>query len=258
MPTKILITKKIIAKNAILLVGLPGIGLVGKISIDYLLKELRPEKIAEIYSDSFPPSVHTKNSKVHLIKDEIYYLKYKKKDFFFLVGPVQPTLDFKVGSSHEHYEFAETMISFFKSSGVKEIITLAGINIGDKRINVKPHVIVAGTDDIIIKKWKTCGAKSDKKEGLISGAAGLFVGICKLHKMAGACLMGETNAQLIYGDQGSAKSVIEVLKKRFGFKLKMGLIDKEAKEIETAFKDLNMQLEVMADEVPQGNLPYVR
>ena len=78
MPTKILVTKKVTAKNAILLVGLPGIGLVGKITADYLLKELKPEKVAEIYSDSFPPSVHTKNSKVHLIKDEIYYLKYKK------------------------------------------------------------------------------------------------------------------------------------------------------------------------------------
>ena len=258
MPTKILVTKKVVAKNAVLLVGLPGIGLVGKISIDYLLKELSPEKIAEIYSDSFPPSVHTKNSRVYLIKDEVYYLKYKKKEFFFLVGPVQPTLDFKVGSSHEHYEFAETMISFFKSSGVGEVITLAGINIGDKRLNVKPKVIVAGNDDLIIKEWKNFGAKVDKKEGLISGAAGLLVGICRLHKMTGACLMGETNAQLVYGDQGSAKSVLEVLKKRFGFNLKMSSIDKDAKEIEKAFKDLNMQLEALEDEAPQGNLPYVR
>ncbi|MBT4870285.1 MAG: hypothetical protein HON47_01815 [Candidatus Diapherotrites archaeon] len=258
MPTKILVTKKIAAKNAILLVGLPGIGLVGKISVDYLLKELKPERIAEVYSDAFPPSVHTKNSKIHLIKDEIYYLNYKKQDFFFLVGPVQPTLDFKVGSSHEHYEFAETLISFFKASGVSEVITLAGINIGDKRINIKPKVIAAGTDDATLKKWKKMGAKEDKKEGLISGAAGLFVGICKLHKMTGACLMGETNAQLIYGDQGSAKAIIEVLKKRFGFKVKMKLIDKEAKEIETAFKDLNMQLESLEEETPNNNLPYVR
>lgn len=258
MPTKILVTKKLATKNAVLIVGLPGIGLVGKISIDYLLKELSPEKIAEVYSDSFPPSVHTKNSKVHLIKDEIYYLKYKKQDFFFLVGPVQPTLDFKVGSAHEHYEFAETMISYFKSVGVNEVITLAGLNIGEKRINMKPKIVVAGTDDVTIKKWKKFGAKEDKKEGLISGAAGLFVGIGRLQKMTGACLMGETNAQLVYGDQGSAKAVIELLKKRFGFKIKMKSIDKEAKEIETAFKDLNQQLESIEDETPIDNLPYVR
>ena len=106
--------------------------------------------------------------------------------------------------------------------------------------------------------WNKCGTKEDKKEGLISGAAGLLVGIGRLHKMTGACLMGETNAQLIYGDQGSAKAVIEVLKKRFGFKVKMSSIDKDAKEIEKAFKDLNQQLETIEDELPHGNLPYVR
>ncbi len=258
MPTKLLVTKKVMAKKAVLLVGLPGIGLVGKISADYLLKELNPEKIAEIYSDSFPPSVHTKNSKVYIIKNEVYYLKTKKQEFFFLVGPVQPTLDFKVGSAHEHYEFAETMISFFKSVGVEEVITLAGINIGDKRMNIKPRVIVAGTDDSVLKKWKKYGAKEDKKEGLISGAAGLLIGVGRLHKMNGACLMGETNAQLIYGDQGSAKAIIEVLKKRFGFKLKMASIEKDAKEIEKAFKDLNQQLEALEEETPVGKLPYVR
>ena len=38
----------------------------------------------------------------------------------------------------------------------------------------------------------------------------------------------------------------------------MKLIDKEAKDIEKAFKDLNMQLEALEDEAPKENLPYVR
>jgi hypothetical protein len=258
MPTKILLTKKVALNNGILLVGLPGIGLVGKIAVDYLLKELKPLKVGEIYSDSFPPSVHTKNSKIHLIKNELFYLTYKKQDFFILAGPVQPTLDFKVGSAHEHYEFSETLVNYFKSTGVKEIITLAGINIGDKRLNQKPGVIVAGTDDEILKTWNKFGTKEDKKEGLISGAAGLLVGLGKLHNMSGACLMGETNAQLVYGDQGSAKRVLEVLSKRFKFNLNMKKIDKEAKDIEKAFNELTKQLEAVEDEIPGGNLPYVR
>ncbi len=258
MATKILLSKKVSLNNGVLLVGLPGIGLVGKISVDYLLKELKPLKIAEIYSDSFPPSIHTKNSKIHLIKNEIYYLNYKKQEFLILAGPVQPTLDFKVGSSHEHYEFSETLVNFFKSVGIKEIITLAGVNIGDKRLNKKPGVIVAGTDDDIIKKWISFGAKSDVKEGLISGAAGLLVGLGKLHNMSGACIMGETNAQLVYGDQGSAKRVLEILSKRFKFKLNMKKIDKEANEIEKAFKDLTMQLEAVEEDKPMDKLPYVR
>ncbi|MCX6804262.1 MAG: PAC2 family protein [Candidatus Diapherotrites archaeon] len=259
MPTRILVIKKLALKDAVLLVGLPGIGLVGKIAVDYLLKQFKTEKVAEILSDSFPPSVHTKESKVFLIKDDVFHFNFKGKDFLFLAGPVQPTLDFKVGSSHEHYEFAETLVNFFKSIGVSEIITLAGINVGDNRINKKPEVIVAGTDDVIIDLWKKFGAKEDKKEGLISGAAGLFVGIGRLHNIKGACLMGETNPQLVYGDHGSAKQVVELISKRFNFMVKMKSIEKDSKQIEKAFKELTTGLEhPVEDETKADNLSYVR
>ena len=259
MATKIFVLKKLSIKDATVLVGLPGIGLVGKIAVDYLLKQFKPEKIAEIYSDSFPPSVHTKGSKIMMIKDELFYLKKGKKEFLFFAGPVQPTLDFKTGSSKEHYEFAETMINFFKSLNVSEIVTLAGVNVAEERMNRKPEVIVAGTDDKVVDIWVKAGAKKEKKEGLIAGAAGLLVGLGKLRRMEGACLMGETNPQLIYGDHGSAKKVIEILSKKFGFKINMKSIEKETKEIEKQFNELNKQLEAVDEEVtPKEGLNYVR
>lgn len=258
MPTKIFVLKRIQTKGATVIVGLPGIGLVGKIAVDYLLKQFKPEKIADVYSDSFPPSVQTKNSKILLIKNELFYMKKGNKEFILFSGPVQPSLDFKAGSSHEHYEFAETMVNYFKSIGVSEIVTLAGVNVGQARLNGKPEVIVAGSDDKIVKAWVTAGAKGDKKEGLIAGAAGLLVGLGRLRQIGGACLMGETNSQLIYGDHGSAKRVIEVLSKKYKFKINMKLIDKETKEIENKFNELNKQLEAIEDEAPSEGLNYVR
>jgi uncharacterized protein (TIGR00162 family) len=257
MPTKILVLKKLQLKEAVLIVGLPGIGLVGKISVDYLLKHLKAELVAEVLSDSFPQSVHTKDSKIHLIKDDIFWFNHKGKDFVILAGPVQPPIDSKPGFSQEHYEFSETLLTFFKSLGVTEIVTLAGINIGDNRISQKPGVIAAATDDEILNLWKKFGAKEDKKEGLISGTAGLMIGLGKLHGIKGTCLMGETNSQLIYGDHGSAKAVILVMCKRFGFKVKMEGIDKDTKAIETAFKELAQQLDDSVES--SGERPnYVR
>ncbi len=259
MPTKILVLKKVQFKDAVLIVGLPGIGLVGKIAVDYMLKQLKTERMAEVLSDSFPPSVHTKDSKISLIKDDVFHLNFKGKDFLFLAGPIQPALDFKISSSHEHYEFSETLVGFFKSIGVNEIITLAGINVGDNRLNKKPEVIVAAIDDVSLETWKKLGAKEDKKEGLISGAAGLLVGVARLHGIKGACLMGETNPQLVYGDHGSAKQIIELLSKRFGFGTKMKSIEKEAKTIEKAFKELNSTLEpAIEEEKSENGLSYVR
>ena len=97
MPTKILVLKKLSLKNATLLVGLPGIGLVGKISVDYLLKELKPERVAEVLSDSFPPSVHTKDSKIFLIKNDIFYFKHKEK-IFVPCGTCSTSTDMKFGA----------------------------------------------------------------------------------------------------------------------------------------------------------------
>ena len=257
VPTKVRFLKQNKFNDAILFTGLPGIGLVGKITVDYLLKQFNAEKVAEITSDSFPPSVHTKGGLVELIKDEIYLYRFKNRDFLFLAGPVQRALAMKNASMAEHYEFAETVISELKKAGLKEVYTLAGINIGEKRMVTEPNVIVAATDEKILDEWKKIGAIYDKPEGLISGAAGLVLGIGKEGGVRGACLMGETNARLVYGDHGAAKKVIELLVKRFGFKVDMSKIEKEASEIENAFTQMVKQLEEN-DYKPEGGLSYVR
>ncbi len=40
--------------NPVLIEGLPGLGLVGKIALRYLIKQLKAKKIAYLYSPHFP------------------------------------------------------------------------------------------------------------------------------------------------------------------------------------------------------------
>ena len=258
MGTKIVFIKKPKLSNPIMFVGLPGIGLVGKICADYFLKQFKANLIAEVYSDSFPPTVHTKQGIIDLISDQLFLFKFKDRHFLFLSGPVQPSLDFRAGSSQEHYEFAEEIIDAVKKLGVKEIYTLAGVNIGDKRMGQKPNVVVAATNKKILDSFKKLGAKSASKEGLISGAAGLILGIGVSNGIEGACLMGETNARLVYGDHGAAKKLIELLVKKFGFKVDMKSIEMEAKNIEDAFKKLTQQFEDIEEKMPSDGPSYVR
>lgn len=257
MTTDVNFMKEMKFSDAILFTGLPGIGLVGKIAVDYMLKEFKCEKVAEVVSDSFPPSVHTRKGIISLIKDEIYYYSFNDQDFLFLSGPVQPSLDVRMGAMQEHYEFANAIVDSLKQRGLKEINTLAGINVGDKRLVEEPKIVVASTSKKYLDIWKGHGAINDRPEGLISGAAGLILGIGSQKGIDGSCLMGETNAKLIYGDHGSAKKLLEMLTKRYGFKLDMGRIKKEAKEIEKAFTQLSKQFEEPEDKPPEG-LSYVR
>lgn len=258
MATKIVFLKKQKLSKPVLFVGLPGIGLVGKICVDYFLKQFKTELIAEVYSDSFPPTVHTKEGLIELITDQIFAFKFKGRHFLFLSGPVQPSLDFRTGSSQEHYDFAEEIVAAVKKLGVKEIFTLAGINVGDKRLEKQPNVVVAATNKKILEEFKKLGATSGQKEGLISGAAGLVLGIGAQHGVEGACLMGETNARLVYGDHGAAKMLIELLVKKFGFKVEMKSIEREAKNIEEAFKKLAEQFEEAEENMPPEGPSYVR
>ena len=47
-------------KDPVFIEGLPGIGHVGKLVADHLVRELNAEKIIEIYSHYFPPQVIVK------------------------------------------------------------------------------------------------------------------------------------------------------------------------------------------------------
>jgi proteasome assembly chaperone (PAC2) family protein len=54
--------------------------------------------------------------------------------------------------------------------------------------------------------------------------------------------MGETDQKLIFGDQGSAKSVLSVICNFFSFKIDTKKIDKEAKKIEESFTEITSKI----------------
>jgi len=257
MNTVVRFYKEMKFEKATLFTGLPGIGLVGKICADYMLKQFKAQKVAEITSDSFPPSVHTSHGLIGRIKDELYYFPYKGKDYLFLAGPVQPSLDIRASSTKDHHESAQSLVDAFCGCGIGEIVTLAGLNIGERRMVSEPKVVVAATRKDLLLEWKKLGAIEERPDGLISGAAGLILGIAKEKGVRGICLMGQTNARLVYGDHGAAKEVLKLLVRKYKFKLDMKNIDKEAKQIEKAFTQLSKQFEPR-EEKPENGLSYVR
>ncbi|MHB8561966.1 MAG: PAC2 family protein, partial [Thermoplasmataceae archaeon] len=62
--------------NPVLIGGLPGIGNVGKIAAEYLIEKMKMEKMADIFSQYFPPQVFIgEDGVVHLVRNSIYYKK---------------------------------------------------------------------------------------------------------------------------------------------------------------------------------------
>src|SRR3989338_2606974 len=94
--------------NPILIEGLPGIGNVGKIAVDFLIEELGAKKLYSFFSYKFPYSVFiNEENLIEMPKLELYYKKFKgqnKQDLLLLTGDIQP-IDEESG-----YSFCEEII----------------------------------------------------------------------------------------------------------------------------------------------------
>ncbi len=220
--TTVKLFKKPKLKKPIMVEGLPGLGLVGKIATDHMIKELNAKKFAELYSPHFPPQVVIKpNGIVDMMKDEFYYWKGKRHDIIFIAGEHQANNPFA------HYEVADAIVDVAKRNKVKTIYTLGGYGVG--YLSKKPKVFAAVTNEKLVPKIKKAGATFDKM-GAIVGAAGLLIGLGKLRGIDGICLMGETHGQII--DARAAKAVLDVLGKLIEPKVNTRELESRAKEIE--------------------------
>jgi len=226
---KFVVLKKIKPKKPILITGLPGIGLIGKLCVENLIKQLKAQKFAEFYSSDFPPQVVLeKNTEIRLMKNEYYYVKNKKSEIIFITGDTQAL------SVLGNYEIADEILKFVKKHKVKTIITLGGLGVGISKKN--PTIYGAFTDEKLRNKFKRLGVSFVKKTGGIVGAAGLLLGLGTFHKMSGICLMGETHGQFI--DANTAKKMTKILSKYLDIKINTKDLDKKAKEIQKVIDNM--------------------
>ncbi|MEM5793694.1 MAG: proteasome assembly chaperone family protein [Candidatus Aenigmatarchaeota archaeon] len=221
-------------KDPLFIEGLPGVGNVGRIAAGYLVEELKAKKFAELYSSHFMPFVLLhQSSAVHVLKNEFYYWKAKERnqrDLIILIGDSQSV------DPEGHYEIVNTILDYVEKFGVKEIITLAGLSIGE--MVEKPKVVGAVSDEEMIKKYQKYGIdfEAGSRVGTIVGASGLIIGLGKVRGMKGVCLLGETVGFPIIPDQKSAEALLKVVVKILNVKIDTSKIEKKVKEMEDFIK----------------------
>ena len=209
---------------------MPGSGYVGKLAVDYLVKELKAELVAEVYSDSFPPVVIIKGDGVaELIKGEIYSCQdpSTKQNLLIFTGGTQPV------TAEGEYEVANTVLEFAKKANVSIVYSMGAYILGSFVETPKVH----GT---AISKKLLAGLRKNKvlvmKEGSITGMNGLLFALAQLKKMEGICLLGETSGYVV--DAKASEAVLEVLNQLLGLKVDMTALRAKGKETEDFIKKL--------------------
>jgi len=222
--------KKPKLNKAVFIEGLPGIGNVGKVVVDFIVDELKAEKLYEITSNTFPHSVFVNEENlVELPKIEMFYKKLNGYDLLLMGGDVQP-ID-EVSS----YEFSEKVLDLIEKFGAQEIITLGGIGLAE--IPKKPKIYCTGNSKEIIEKYK--GKMVHNKlygvVGPIVGISGLLLGLASKRKIDAIALLAETYGHPMYLGVKGAREVLKVLND----KLKLGVnVNKLEKEIDYIEKQI--------------------
>jgi uncharacterized protein len=225
-------------KNPVLIEGLPGIGNVGKIAVDFLIDELKSKKIYEITSYTFPHSVFVnEDNLVELPVVEVFCSQRSgKKDIILLGGDVQPVDEIS------SYEFSEKILDMAQKLGCREVITLGGIGLND--IPKKPKVYCTGNSKKIISAYKSdlVSSKLYGVVGPIVGVSGLLLGLASRRNIQGISFLAETYGHPMYLGLKGAKEILKVLNKELKLSIDVNKLDKEIKDIETEILKKTEQL----------------
>ena len=212
-------------KSPILIEGLPGIGNVGKIAMDFMIETLKAKKYIEIHSHYFPHSVFiNENNLVDIPALTIYHKKIGTKDFLFLAGDIQPI------DEPSCYEFCETLIDLVEKQECKEVVTLGGI--GLQKIPKKPKVFITGNDKKYIKSFPYTDNKIYGVVGPVIGVTGVLLGVAQQRGINTAALLTQTFAHPAYLGIKGAKETLKVLNGKFKMKLNINKLSDEIEEIE--------------------------
>ncbi|MHA1754888.1 MAG: PAC2 family protein, partial [Candidatus Odinarchaeia archaeon] len=213
-------------KKVICLQGMPGIAMVGKYTVDYLIENLKAEKIVELTFFDFPPQVIITNGLMIIPEIKIYhhFNEINLTDIILLTGDFQPLTHMGV------YKLSRLLVDLLKELGVKLVIAL-GASAVDVPIK-EPEIYISSTSNNIIKKFKDDFNLLPFTSGIITGMNGLLPSILnETANMEGVVLLTQACKYLTY-DYYSIKKLLKLLSLYLELKVDFSNLDEKIKELE--------------------------
>jgi uncharacterized protein (TIGR00162 family) len=203
-------------RRPILIEGLPGIGYVANIVALHLINELKAKKLCDIHSPSFQAfSLTAREGTIQHPINELYYgsVGSMDRDLIVLFGNSQ------AGDTRGQYALCRQILDIVQGLGCELLVTIGGL----KRDSVasEPNVFCAASDPETLQAARDLGAET--MSGHIYGAAGLLVGLARLRKMRGLCVLSETSGS--YADVVAARSALRFICRFLGADIDCSRLD---------------------------------
>jgi len=254
MSVEIKMQKEFTPSQLILVCGLPGTAYIGKLSVDYLIQQLKAELIGEVYSKYFPPFVVIKeDGLVELLRNELHQFKDASgRTIVFLTGNSQAF------SPDGQYEVADAVLDWAINNGLQRVYSIAAY-VTERTFEV-PNVYCTTTTLALLEEAKSHGAQL-LNDGIIGGENGIITGLAKKKNKEGACLLAETHGyQTPTGeyviDPRAAKAALKVLTSMLNLKVDMEPMEKQVVQMDEAIAKLvEMERRIREEMASSGKRP---
>jgi uncharacterized protein len=213
---EIKLTKK--PKSPIIIEGFPGLGLIGTISTEFLIKHLKAKSIGSIWSEKLLPIAAVHDSKV-IQPLELFYVEKHNLIIIHALSDVRGM----------EWEISKSIRQLCKILKAKELITIEGIMSDSEK--AKAYFLTNSPKN----KKKLEGAKMLLlKEGILMGVTAALLLKDKTVNTTG--IFVETHSKL--PDSKAAAKIIEVLNEYMGLGVDYKPLLKAAEEFEKKLKSL--------------------
>jgi uncharacterized protein len=235
---KLVLSKK--PKNVRIVEGFPGFGLIGTISIEFLMDHLDTEKIGVVEIDEVPAMIAIHQNKVV----EPISIHYNKKYNLVLVHAIN--VPAQLG-----WKVAEVIVQLATELSAKEIISLEGVG---SPTAAGGRLFFYSTENGAINK-KLSAVASPLSEGIIVGVTGAL--LAKQMKTPIVALFAEAKSNM--PDSKAAAQIIEAFDAYAGLNLDTKPLLAQAKLFEQKLKGIASKGQ-QAQEIQQkkgSHLSYV-
>jgi proteasome assembly chaperone (PAC2) family protein len=217
--------------NPRMLVGLPGMGMVARITVNYFIEFLKPELIADIPIPHLSPSIaFFEKGLIVPIDREISPFKFyysEKENIILFLGDIQ------FGYAAKDNELSEKIVETAKLCGVDMIYTVIATHV--QGYVEEPEVFGLATSPELLQFLESKGVKIADGSFQISGVNGLVIEYALRNGIKGMALLSETafpEALDIKSCYAGIKKVSELL----GIDIDLSRIEIEVKKFDEGFK----------------------
>lgn len=199
--------------DTVLIEGLPGVGLVAKAAIAYILDRVPCRKICRFHSAYFPSAGYIHDGKIILNFIDLYYAP-SPRGLLLLYGNSQPSTSFG------QFDLCEKVIDVATKFGCKLVVTLGGY--GKEEVGEKREIHCSSSNNSTFKEYlgRVGGLPFS---GQIVGAAGLLVTLANSRSLDNFSMLIETKE--LAPDFYAAQKALEAIRNLIQIDLPLGGIE---------------------------------